>query len=630
VTSFPSRHNCLGWLALDQNTKQRDRLTKEVSAWDGPALADVTCSADELIADIDGLATECKRDGLAHSLAEAGRLPMFGMPTRVRDLYLGLRHEYEFENGRNNWVSSVPLSIDRDTELAIYEFAPGSIVTKDKKEHRCVGFSPILRGSIVPTGPWYQALRARQPRPPIDAVVGPAAFGEAFWINWCRCCGTWRREDVEPLGDSALECRTCRAVLTPSEFKRCREPLAYRTDFDPSPAKEMSEPGARFRSIHAEGIDVKLTSVPDTNLSYYHAPSLRTFRMNRGRPLQGGTDSAPNYRGFSTETGVQTIRPPGPPVSIRFQAQEVSLEYSATVSLRDKTDGEAGIWLAAPKTTEGLFIAPSSPCEGLRLSAVSGPTGVTSVRAAALSASFLLVDKASMELDVDPDEFDVIDPVWCRVGSEPVPLLQVVDHLVNGAGFCQRLSEQRGGRMMLASILEEMLDVKRKQRPYPLDQLLEERHRDTCDQACYKCLLRYRNQPYHGLLDWQLGLAFLQTLAMPGFQCGLDDVFEPFAGLAQWPTWAEMYARQMARLYQGEATRVGSLWCFTMAPNYRVPRPVLVVHPLWERDAPTGILREALEDATDRFQAAPLMADTFNLARRRGWVVEKLARTEMT
>jgi Lhr-like helicase len=608
--------------ALAETTEWRDRVAAEFARWGGPVMSELVCSADELVVDVDDIPTECKREGLAHSLAEAGRLPMYGMPTRIRNLYFQLRHH---RDEPRRWRYSEALTIDRDTELAIYEFAPGSVVTKDKKEHLCVGFTPVLKNTIEPTGPWYQALHNKQNLPPVDGVMGLEAFGQPFWIGRCRCCGSWRREDTEPTPDALLECRICRAVLDQAGFKRCREPLAYRTDFLAKPAQDSEQSGARFRAVQADGMDVALAAQPGSNLAYHHAAVLRTFRINRGRAVQPDPDNLASYAGFTTEVG-EEIQRTGSVGRIRLRTQHIDIaQQSALQRILSKSPGENAMWLAAPKTTEGLYIAPAAVPAGLRLASVSGPTAVTSVRAAALSATFLFIDKASFELDIDPDEFDVIEPVWYRPqGRDAVPLLQIVDHLVNGAGFCRRLSELRGTEPILAVFVRETVDIQR--RSFPLDQFLENEHVRTCDQACYKCLLRYRNQPYHGLLDWQLGLTFLQSLITPSFQCGLDGDFANFAGLSRWPAWAEYYARQMARLYAGEATRANELWCFTVPA--RLNRPVIIVHPLWDRDSPGAILREALEEATDHFGLAPHMADTFNLARRPGWVIERLGRGE--
>jgi DEAD/DEAH box helicase domain-containing protein len=97
-----------------------------------------------VIEEIAGLrlgSLESLQTGLAHSLAEAGYFPMYGMPTRVRDLYLEFRKSSE---GDFEWST-----IDRDVDLAIYEHAPGAVVVKDKQEHLCAGF----------TGPLHQSFR---------------------------------------------------------------------------------------------------------------------------------------------------------------------------------------------------------------------------------------------------------------------------------------------------------------------------------------------------------------------------------------------------------------------------------------------------------------------------------------
>jgi hypothetical protein len=52
--------------------------------------------------------------------------------------------------------------------------------------------------------------------------------------------------------------------------------------------------------------------------------------------------------------------------------------------------------------------------------------------------------------------------------------------------------------------------------------VLEDSAHQGCATACYRCLLRYGNQPFHGLLDWQLGMLFLRAMTDPVFRCGLD------------------------------------------------------------------------------------------------------------
>ena len=75
---------------------------------------------------------------ISEKLAEGGVLPMFGMPTSVRNLY----HEITYDGRDYNHKS-----IDRNTDLAIYEFAPGAQKTKDKAIHTSLGFT----SAYIPT-----------------------------------------------------------------------------------------------------------------------------------------------------------------------------------------------------------------------------------------------------------------------------------------------------------------------------------------------------------------------------------------------------------------------------------------------------------------------------------------------
>src|SRR5262249_24186778 len=148
-----------------------------------------------LLAEIDQVGSSgIRQEGLAHTLAEAGLLPMYGMPTRVRNLYLGGAARPEGPFWRT-WRT-----VDRDLDLAVFEFAPGSVLTKDKQQHLCVGFTGAL--------PDYVSRRGRT----TELAPRENAFANPFWIVQCGYCGAWRRFDADPR-DSAAECEACERVL---------------------------------------------------------------------------------------------------------------------------------------------------------------------------------------------------------------------------------------------------------------------------------------------------------------------------------------------------------------------------------------------------------------------------------
>jgi hypothetical protein len=195
-----------------------------------------------------------------------------------------------------------------------------------------------------------------------------------------------------------------------------------------------------------------------------------------------------------------------------------------------------------------------------------------------------------------------------------VPLLQIADHLVNGAGFSERLAtENGGGRSMISELITSIV---RDENRYPLAEFLhvddDHDHPNECDQACYRCLQRYSNQSYHGLLDWRLGLAFLQILNDASWRCGLDGKFDGPA-LRDWQHLARRYAHDMGRFSEVEVSEVGSLVAFRLDPTK--PRWALVVHPLWDFASLEGVIGRAY-DELDGPGASITPVDTFELARR--------------
>lgn len=547
--------------------------------------------------------------GLANSLAELGLLPMYGMPTRVRNLYM----KPIYEDGQPDL-----LTIDRDLDLAIYEFAPGAKLVKDKFEYVCVGFTPDL---VIPS-------TIRRNEETLAHAYQGSAFGERFWLVQCGRCSAWERLGEQDV-PGEIQCRACGAFMDRNSGRECVVPNAFRTDLRPFPEKEEELAGGRHRSIQAEGKDIELQphvfqageSDLNVNLMVAFDDRTRTYRLNRGPILND------EPLGFNVALGSQRLRMGSGYVRLPQQA------VATDVSLPNfQSDGsEQTFWLAAPKTTDSIYVAPNTVYEGLSLYRLPARSGEPlpfqtyrwqGVRAAALSATFLLVNRASLELDIDPVELEVLEP---RIYGPDLrnPLLQFTDELVNGAGFCRNLGDDQRGVPKIVRMLHSMLA---DPGAYPRRVLYGQEH-DDCEMACYRCLLRYGNQHYHGLLDWQLGLTYLRAIADPSFTCGLDSNFA-HPGLDKWPGLSKRLAKEMADRYEGEyrAFADGMVHAFRMRLPGNPTRPwVLVAHPLWDWDRNEGafpgtILARAEDEAS---ADGPVDCwDTFNLARRQVQVRE--------
>ncbi len=129
-------------IALEQTISDRDAYAR-AATYDSAQRQRLIAAAsvDSILREIEELRPYAPNAevGLAKFLAEWGLLPMYGMPTRVRVLDLGLRAERDVPSPDIEWST-----MDRDLDLAVFEFAPGAILTKDKQKHKVIGFSGSL------------------------------------------------------------------------------------------------------------------------------------------------------------------------------------------------------------------------------------------------------------------------------------------------------------------------------------------------------------------------------------------------------------------------------------------------------------------------------------------------------
>lgn len=565
---------------------------------------------DGVLADVDRAARdELASSGLAEALAEIGLFPMFGMPTRVRNLHVRLVYNRDGEQ-------VAALTIDRDLEVAIQEFAPGHELVQDKRVHRSIGFSGDLLPARVSGG---------------RASVNPAgpALASPIRLVQCPVCAAWTRLDEVNLPPS-VECAACAGQIPTNAARPAFVPTAFVTDFAPRSQRDADAIATRAsKTSMAEARPFELTAASDSNLDWQFDPQSRVYRLNRGE--WDGTD----WTGFNADPGALELvvrerrRPDG---GSRRQARTfVEDVYIATDRMPAGStrfrpgSGQpiSNFYLAAPRITDSLILAPREVHGALDLLSVGGGGGLDSpisigFRCGALSASFMLVYAAAIQLDVAPEEFEVLEPRVVGVSSGRArPVLHICDSLVNGSGLCDRLASGPDGLPMVLDLARAILQG---EGAGPLAGLRSPGHAGSCDQACYRCLCRYGNQAYHGLLDWRLGLDTLELIANPDFAAGADYRFEA-PGLIDWPDIAERSARDVSELLGGRERRViEGLQLVDVAPG----RWLVVLHPFWSWE-------RLLEDRDELVafgdaNGALVPATTFDLSRRLVSTVER-ART---
>jgi hypothetical protein len=268
--------------------------------------------------------------------------------------------------------------------------------------------------------------------------------------------------------------------------------------------------------------------------------------------------------------------------------------------------------LIARKETDALYLEILDFDPRLTLDRVArrGDSSHLPTRAAAISATQILVQLAALNLDVSSDEFEALEP-RLRNGR---PMLQIADALINGSGLSRRLGENRSdGMPLIAHLMRSILDDREC---WPLVDFLrvddEGEHAARCQTSCYRCIQRYSNRPYHGLLDWRLGLTYLRAMVTPGYTCGLSAGDAEFPEMNGWRARATALADTAARMRPGALTAgvhaASGLACLLEQGRSGPDATTLVIHPLWRRDGDAGLALAGGEQVK--------FIDTFELERR--------------
>jgi DEAD/DEAH box helicase domain-containing protein len=506
--------------------------------------------------------SELNGEALAEKLAEGAILPMYGMPSRVRLLHHGFRRDK-------------PLTIDRDLDLAISEFGPGSQKTKDKRIYQSIGFTaPLL----------YRGGRFE------PAEADPLAGRR--WMARCETCHFTETDEQEP---QDVYCRNCGAQRDePYGFGvfQIAVPLGFRTHLGPgADARDEDEPLVVGASSVAESDQNPCVRAGQTNSALALSLRGRVFRINNrngllftGRPGAAWRNRVPRIENQWVDE--------------RFQSTADGVGFAPS-------GNPESVALAAPKTTDVLRIRPGSVPQGLTLDPGRGNVGV---KGAYYSAAFIVRSLAGEQLDIDPDEIEIsnVRQVGIAPGTTAGEIV-ISDYLANGAGFTQWCNDNWSELIAIATDTSAPADSF-------VGDLISDRHRAECDSANYDCLRQYRNMQYHGLLDWRLGLSLIRCFASEGYRCGLDGDFEP-PELIDWPGLAVRLRDSFCRSFSAQPRDYANL------PGLMVgEHEVIVTHPLWDTRAPNGVLAEAVAVA----DGEPDFLDTFNLLRRESWAYQSL------
>lgn len=553
-------------------------------------------SVDIVLQQIDELEKDfgSQAMGIAAALAEGGLVPLYGMPTRSRNLYIDLVKKTGEREA--DWDT-----IDRDQDMAIFDFAPGNVRTREKLRHRCVGFTGVL------------PIPDEHKKEELASGLHPYNHWKKddFHLRFCDACGKWSK------GTEHTEHCRCGAKLTDAPI-HCVTPAAYRTDFRPKDEAIASKVG---QLITLASLGEPLDSVEYENLRVNFAENSEIYLVNPGSRTEDDPSGFEGYRVQEVDDGAAKVIhwfKNAPRLKLKGQAIEPTVIEEDGMRWRG---GEeiTNAWLASPKVTNSLQIGPRKLNPNLRLLEMDVAMNKrdpsrTSVRAAAISATELIVQRAALELDIAPEEFDNLAPnILKSVEGNPLPFLQIADALPNGSGFCRHLLASE--KVSVTKLIKSMID---DEEAWPRRKVAAEDHTARCETSCYRCLQRYNNRNFHGLLDWRLGLAYLRALVDPGYECGFDENYEAFE-VRDWAANAKALAEQTTTFIPGN--KVSTIKDRADIPMFTLDSQQnhwgVIVHPLWNQERLFSDL-----GLDHRYVAI----DSFELARRPLNVLQRAAK----
>jgi Lhr-like helicase len=540
---------------------------------------------NELVSQISNTAesSEIVGVGLAERLAEAAVLPMFGMPTRIRSLY----HDLPI-NERE------PRTIERELDLAITEFAPGAQKTKDKAVHTAIGFT----APIIKRGTWWIQAGDTNPTPFVR------------WVSRCKNCGNIKTFEVETTKPEI--CNVClQAGEEEIEYYRVAIPAGFRTDFSIGGDSIEDQPYFGMISTTSEEIHPKINN-KISNCVVEFSDNCTMWRINDNR--QGKKPLL--FRGSIVTTLNKSVSGKW----IELENQWIEEQY-----LKDNINKETEVIdglelaLASTKVTNVLSFMPNNVKRGLLLN----PSSLGEVvKAAVYSAAFMVQSTIAQMLDIDPEELDI-----CRIQGTHVPGTRdlvgrviISDSLPNGSGFAKWAYDN--WEQVKSEILSPISDSYMG-KIISSGHILGEANQPPCKTACYQCLFSFRNMPYHGLLDWRVGLSYMRLLHDLDYSCGLDGNFG-YPELKDWKEIAEAEAKKFSKAFGFEYQDKGDwlLPCLTRSIGNE-NLAIIIHHPLWDINNRAGILAETFALAKHSGYI-PFGIDTFNLVRRQSWCYSKL------
>ena len=519
----------------------------------------------ELPSEVEEAAGKAKANSdLLQALTEGGLLPKYAFPVDVVSLSVPDDEEEEDAYESQDFYSG----ISRDLRIAITEYAPGAEIVKGRFPKTYIYKSAGLYDPLNQNpdyNPSEQLVECRRCRAVTLLSAGgltPAA---------CSVCGLSDLMTISYLRPSGF---TVDAALPDSGRQEYRSGGRERAGFGSSAqllvgANALATGKAHddfaprlYSSVHVGDLFMRNLGPNPERPGFLLCPTCgRLVDQDNPQPHTYPANIPP-HRGFRSGPRAGT---PCPTSGDLANNLALGHRFSSEVVL---------LGIDMPQSLDAPFIEPSG-------------------RAVWLSFGTLMAEAAARVIQINPDEIQVgVRPMRDSFGRIQGEVF-IYDDVPGGAGYARAIHDN----------LEEVADVALYMGKNCLNK--------NCGGACYHCLLGYRNQRVHNLLDRNLGVAVLEYLlrdqqpslingGTTGVMAGLNEYMRSI--------WKPIGLGQNQHPF-------GAV--FTVERGQRVGiRPI---HPLSARPS-EGALVQLLQTTG----ILPKIYTTFDLLRRPFWVANDL------
>lgn len=355
-----------------------------------------------LVGDVDRAVSNeyFTQEELSELLANAGVLPMFGFPTKVRSLW------WRRPKGIRDMDRAVVA--DRPLEQAVTMFSPGARIVKDKQVHTVAGFAD------------YEATGRK--------VTAKDPLGSPLHLMLCSTCGA-----VDRLRDPEERKPRCTVCGEEAAGVRMYQPRGFRTDHNPRDFDD-SHDEAYFDAQPQLAATEETSEVSRRGGMTWHV-------VEQGEMVTCNDNKRRLFRMWTAGDG-----------TVEVTLDPFTSQKAEEKGLRELERAAIG----SVRPTDVAIIE----LDGIHLESGRLPTDseLPAGYAAMWSFAELLRRGIQHRLSIEPGEVDVgLQPV--RVGGVRTHRIFIADSLENGAGYAVELA--RGGA--LGDVLDDILGPLRSQ-----------------------------------------------------------------------------------------------------------------------------------------------------------------------